>query len=159
MMNNRFACCVSLFSLCLAFMIGCYPALNRTKKPTPSVSETAQASETPTDFTVTPSGLKYKVLRPSDGRKPKAGESVKVHYKGWLDNGKVFDSSYDRGEAAVFGVEQVIPGWTEGLKLMGEGGMMEFEIPSNLAYGPRGAGRDVPPNATLHFQVELIKVF
>jgi FKBP-type peptidyl-prolyl cis-trans isomerase FkpA len=157
-MNSRFACCVCVVSLSLVPIIGCYPALNRTKKPNPSASEIVKATDVPAEFTVTPSGLKYKVLRPSDGKKPKAGDTVKVHYKGWLDNGKVFDSSYDRGEAAAFGVEQVIPGWTEGLKLMGEGGMMEFEIPSELAYGSRGAGRDVPPNSTLHFQVELLKV-
>ncbi len=164
-MNRCFIGFGCVVSLGLTVTIGCYPTLDRTRKPDPAikVSETPApngptASEAPTDFTVTPSGLKYKVLRPSDGRKPKSGDRVMVHYKGWLDNGKVFDSSYDRGEPATFGVEQVIPGWTEGLKLIGEGGMLELEIPSELAYGARGAGKDVPPNATLHFQVELLKV-
>ncbi len=115
-------------------------------------------SDAPSEFTVTQTGLKYKILRKSDGRTPKAGDTVSVHYKGWLDNGNVFDSSYDRGEPATFGVEQVIPGWTEGLKLIGEGGMLELEIPSALGYGARGAGRDIPPNSTLHFTVELLKV-
>jgi FKBP-type peptidyl-prolyl cis-trans isomerase len=81
-----------------------------------------------------------------------------VNYHGWLDNGKVFDSSYRRGEPISFGLNEVIPGWTEGMQKVGEGGMIELIIPANLAYGDRGAGADVPPKATLHFLVELIKV-
>jgi len=127
-------------------------------KKTGSIATGLPDSDAPTEFTVTQTGLKYKILRKSDGKKPKSGSNVTVHYKGWLDNGNVFDSSYTRGEPATFGVDQVIAGWTEGLKLIGEGGMLELEIPSELGYGKRGAGRDIPPNSTLHFTVELIKV-
>ena len=81
-----------------------------------------------------------------------------MNYRGWLDNGKEFDSSYSRGEPISFPLNGVIPGWTEGMQLVGEGGMIELWIPSKLGYGARGAGRDIPPNATLHFVVELIKV-
>jgi FKBP-type peptidyl-prolyl cis-trans isomerase FkpA len=83
---------------------------------------------------------------------------VTVNYKGWLDSGKVFDSSYDRGEPISFPLNRVIPGWTEGMQLVGEGGMIELEIPSKLGYGERGAPGAIPPNATLHFIVELIEV-
>jgi FKBP-type peptidyl-prolyl cis-trans isomerase len=83
---------------------------------------------------------------------------VKVNYHGWLDDGKVFDSSYKRGEPIEFGLTQVIPGWTEGMQLVGKGGMIELLIPSNLGYGKRGAGGAIPPDATLHFLVELIDV-
>jgi FKBP-type peptidyl-prolyl cis-trans isomerase len=158
MMISRMAGYTCTLSLSLALMMGCYPALNRTKKSSPSTAGVAPSTEAPSEFTGTPSGLKYKVLRQGSGKKPGSGDSVTVHYKGWLDNKTVFDSSYDRGEPATFGVQQVIPGWTEGLKLMSEGGMMEFEIPSELGYGARGAGKDIPPNSTLHFQVELLKV-
>ena len=85
---------------------------------------------------------------------PKATNTVKVNYHGWLNNGKVFDSSYERKQAISFPLNQVIPGWTEGMQKVGAGGMIELEIPANLAYGDRGAGESVPPNATLHFLVE-----
>ena len=83
---------------------------------------------------------------------------MEVNYHGWLDGGKVFDSSYQRGESIEFPLNGVIPGWTEGMQLVGEEGMIELEIPSNLGYGARGAGGVIPPNATLHFLVELIDV-
>ncbi len=83
---------------------------------------------------------------------------MKVNYHGWLNNGKVFDSSYERKQAISFPLNQVIPGWTEGMQKVGAGGMIELEIPANLAYGDRGAGESVPPNATLHFLVELLEV-
>jgi FKBP-type peptidyl-prolyl cis-trans isomerase FkpA len=89
---------------------------------------------------------------------PKASNTVKVNYHGWLDDGKVFDSSYKRGEPIEFGLNQVIAGWTEGMQLVGKGGMIELLIPSNLGYGKRGAGGAIPPDATLHFLVELIDV-
>jgi FKBP-type peptidyl-prolyl cis-trans isomerase FkpA len=110
------------------------------------------------EFTTTPSGLKYRVLRKGAGGKPKATNTVEVNYHGWLDGGKVFDSSYQRGESIEFPLNGVIPGWTEGMQLVGEEGMIELEIPSNLGYGARGAGGVIPPNATLHFLVELIDV-
>ena len=106
-------------------------------------------------FTKTDSGLKYRVLRKGTDTKPKATDKIEVHYHGWLDGGRVFDSSYDRGETIAFGLTQVIKGWTEGMQLVGEGGMSELEIPSDLGYGASGAGGVIPPNATLHFLVEL----
>jgi FKBP-type peptidyl-prolyl cis-trans isomerase len=115
--------------------------------------------DAPKSFTKTNSGLQYRVLRKGTGTGPKATNTVKVNYHGWLDDGKVFDSSYKRGEPIEFGLNQVIPGWTEGMQLVGEGGMIELLIPSNLGYGARGTpGGPIPPNATLHFLVELIDV-
>lgn len=111
-----------------------------------------------TEFSETASGLKYRILRQSDGRKPAVSNTVEVHYRGWLDSGRQFDSSYDRGETESFGLGSVVPGWTEGLQLVGEGGMIELWIPSELGYGSRGSPGSIPPNATLHFVVELIKV-
>lgn len=110
------------------------------------------------EFARTASGLEYRVLRKGTGPAPKATDTVKVHYHGWLDNGQKFDSSYDRGETIEFPLNGVIPGWTEGMQLVGEGGMIELQIPARLGYGARGAPPVIPPNATLHFLVELIDV-
>jgi FKBP-type peptidyl-prolyl cis-trans isomerase FkpA len=116
-------------------------------------------ADAPKAFTKTASGLQYRVLRKGAGANPKASNTVKVNYHGWLDSGKVFDSSYERREPIEFGLNQVIPGWTEGMQLVGTGGMIELVIPSDLGYGPRGTpGGPIPPNATLHFLVELIDV-
>jgi len=115
-------------------------------------------ADAPKTFTKTASGLQYRILRKGSGQMPKPTQKVNVNYHGWLDNGKVFDSSYRRGEPISFGLNQVIPGWTEGMQHVGEGGMIELIIPANLAYGDRGAGADVPPKATLHFLVELNKI-
>ncbi len=109
-------------------------------------------------FTKTESGLKYRILRAGAGAKPTAKQSVEVNYHGWLDNEKVFDSSYKRGKSISFPLNGVIAGWTEGMQLVGKGGMIELEIPAKLGYGAQGAGADVPPNATLHFLVELIDI-
>ena len=106
----------------------------------------------------TKSGLQYMVLKEGTGRAPKATDSVKCHYEGFLIDGTVFDSSVQRGEPAVFGLQQVIAGWTEGLQLMKEGGKTRFFIPYLLGYGPSGAGSSIPPYAALIFDVELIKV-
>jgi FKBP-type peptidyl-prolyl cis-trans isomerase FkpA len=114
--------------------------------------------DAPKEFSETKSGLKYRILRKSNGKKPTAKDTVTVHYKGWLDDGKEFDSSYKRGEPISFGLGQVIPGWTEGMQLVGEGGKIELLIPSRLGYGSRGAPGAIPPDATLHFIVELNKV-
>lgn len=114
--------------------------------------------DAPKEFTTTESGLKYRILRKGTGKKPTAREKVTVHYKGWLDNGKEFDSSYARGETISFPLNGVIKGWTEGMQLVSEGGMIELEIPSNLGYGAAGAGGVIPGGATLHFIVELMKV-
>ena len=105
-----------------------------------------------------PSGLQYQVLQEGNGKKPTAKDSVKCHYEGFLIDGTVFDSSVQRGEPAVFGLQQVIAGWTEGLQLMQEGAKYRFFIPYRLAYGEGGAGASIPPYAALIFDVELIKV-
>ena len=105
-----------------------------------------------------PSGLQYKVLKEGNGQKPKATDKVKCHYEGFLIDGTVFDSSVQRGEPAVFPLNQVIAGWTEGLQLMQEGAKYRFFIPYQLGYGERGAGASIPPFATLVFDVELIEV-
>jgi FKBP-type peptidyl-prolyl cis-trans isomerase FkpA len=128
--------------------------------PHPALPEGAGPidADAPKEFTTTPSGLKYRILRKGAGGKPKATNTVEVHYHGWLDGGKVFDSSYQRGESIEFPLNGVIPGWTEGMQLVGQEGMIELEIPSSLGYGARGAGGVIPPNATLHFLVELIDV-
>lgn len=104
------------------------------------------------------SGLQYKVIKEGTGKSPKVTDTVVTHYRGRLINGKVFDASYDRGEPISFPVNGVIAGWTEALQLMKEGAKWELYIPSNLAYGARGAGPDIGPNATLIFEVELIQV-
>ena len=105
-----------------------------------------------------PSGLQYQVLKEGNGKKPSAKDSVKCHYEGFLIDGTVFDSSIQRGEPAVFGLQQVIAGWTEGLQLMQEGAKYRFFIPYRLAYGEGGAGSSIPPFAALVFDVELIEV-
>ena len=104
-----------------------------------------------------PSGLQYQVLREGNGRRPTATDEVECHYEGTLINGQVFDSSYQRGQTATFGLNQVIKGWTEGLQLMQEGAKYRFFIPYSLAYGEQGAGQAIPPYAALIFDVELIK--
>ena len=108
--------------------------------------------------TVLASGLQYKVLKNGNGKKPGKTSQVKCHYEGTFIDGKVFDSSYRRGEPAVFGVNQVIAGWTEALQLMSEGSEWQLFIPYNLAYGEAGAGGSIPPYAALVFKVELIEV-
>lgn len=105
-----------------------------------------------------PSGLQYMVLKEGNGKKPKAADKVKCHYEGFLIDGTVFDSSVQRGEPAVFPLNQVIAGWTEGLQLMQEGAKYRFFIPYILGYGEGGAGASIPPYAALIFDVELLEV-
>lgn len=107
---------------------------------------------------VTASGLQYEVIREGNGPKPEAGDRVVVHYTGKLIDGTVFDSSEERGEAATFGVTQVIPGWVEALQMMNAGSRWRLFIPSDLAYGPNGAGGVIGPNQTLIFDVDLLEV-
>jgi FKBP-type peptidyl-prolyl cis-trans isomerase FkpA len=107
---------------------------------------------------VTASGLQYKVITEGAGKSPSATDTVLVHYEGTLIDGKVFDSSYKRGEPIEFPLNRVIAGWTEGVQLMKEGAKYRLYLPSKLAYGPRGAGRDIGPNEALIFDVELLKV-
>jgi FKBP-type peptidyl-prolyl cis-trans isomerase FklB len=105
-----------------------------------------------------PDGLQYKILKAGTGPKPAATDSVVCNYKGTLINGTEFDSSYKRGQPATFGVGQVIKGWTEALQLMPVGSKWQLFIPSSLAYGDRGAGAEIGPDATLIFEVELISI-
>lgn len=123
---------------------------------TPAVADTLATADG--DYTVTASGLKYKVLKEGTGKSPKATDIVEVNYEGKLIDGTVFDSSYARGQSATFPLNQVIAGWTEGVQLMKEGAVYEFYIPYQLAYGERGAGGMIPPKSDLIFKVELIKV-
>jgi FKBP-type peptidyl-prolyl cis-trans isomerase FkpA len=106
----------------------------------------------------TASGLQYEVVTEGTGATPKTTDTVKVHYKGTLIDGTTFDSSYDRGEPITFAVTGVIAGWTEGLQLMKVGGKYKLYVPSDLAYGPRGAGEKIGPNSTLIFEIELLGI-
>ncbi|MFV0417371.1 MAG: FKBP-type peptidyl-prolyl cis-trans isomerase [Dysgonomonas sp.] len=108
--------------------------------------------------TTLPSGLQYEIIKEGNGAKPKATDQVECHYHGTLIDGTVFDSSVDRGEPATFGVNQVIPGWVEALQLMPAGSKWKLFIPSNLAYGERGAGQSIEPNSTLIFEVEILNI-
>ena len=130
-----------------------------------SKSETATAPAEKTEaaaaggsVVTTQSGLQYEILASGSGKSPSASDSVTVHYRGTLTDGTEFDSSHKRGQPAVFPVNRVIPGWTEALQLMKEGDKWKLTIPPQLAYGERGAGKLIPPNSTLVFEVELIKV-
>ena len=110
------------------------------------------------DVVTTASGRHYKVLRAGNGPQPSATDTVRVHYTGMLLDGRVFDSSVKRGQPAEFGVNQVIPGWAEALQLMPVGSKYKLFIPAALAYGERGAGEAIPPNAMLLFEVELLEI-
>jgi peptidyl-prolyl cis-trans isomerase len=105
-----------------------------------------------------PSGLQYEVLKTGDGQKPGPNDKVRCHYHGTLIDGRVFDSSIERGQPAVFGVSQVIRGWTEALQLMNVGSKWRLFIPSDMAYGAHGAGEAIEPNMTLIFDVELLGI-
>jgi len=131
----------------------------KARKPSVPVVPGSVDADAPEEFTTTESGLKYRIRRKSDGKKPTPKSLVTVHYRGWLNEDEIFDTTYGTGGApSQFGVGGVIPGWTEGLQLIGEGGMIELEIPSNLGYGEKGQPPMIPGNATLHFILELVKV-
>jgi FKBP-type peptidyl-prolyl cis-trans isomerase FkpA len=168
-MLRRWVIAAAWLAMCCA---GCEPAAPPKVAPAavPSAPAMPAAQSEPgpadadaeTEFTTTGSGLKYKILRKGHSRKPVPTDVVVAHYRGWLaqEDGKEkeFDSSYKRGEPTPFRMNGVIKGWTEGLQLIGVGGMIELEVPSELGYGPDGFAPDIPPNATLHFLVELIQV-
>ena len=129
-----------------------------------AVAQTAEpeivqvANESTAEFQQSASGLRYRIFEEGTGKRPTATSEVECHYKGWLDNGKEFDSSYKRGSPTSFPLDGVIPAWTEGVQLIKEGGKIELEVPSDLGYGAGGMPPVIPPNARLHFIVELIKV-
>ena len=150
---------VACFSLVLLLSEVNLPAQDK-EVPYPTLPKGAGKIDegAPKKFTATASGLKYRVLRKGTGAMPKASNKVEVNYHGWLDDGKKFDSSYDRGESISFPLNGVIRGWTEGMQLVGEGCMIELEIPSDLGYGDDGFPGSIPPKARLHFLVELLKI-
>ncbi|MCA1964947.1 MAG: FKBP-type peptidyl-prolyl cis-trans isomerase, partial [Prosthecobacter sp.] len=134
-----------------------------TAEPTLDATAPAQVNSPapdPSGVVTTASGLRYRVLEsgPADGRQPSMFDTVIVHYHGTLTDGTVFDSSYERGQPASFGVSQVIPGWTEALRLMRPGDKWMLHIPAHLAYGSRAVGGKIPPNSDLIFKVELLQV-
>ncbi|MES2792426.1 MAG: FKBP-type peptidyl-prolyl cis-trans isomerase [Planctomycetota bacterium] len=154
----------------LSLLCGCVDSpAKQTDAPVPTapaLEKTANVDHTkpgpvdadaPKDFTETASGLKYKVLRKTDGKKPQRSDTVVVNYRGTLDDGTEFDSSYSRGTPIDFPLSGVIKGWTEGMEYCPLGGMIELEIPSDLGYGPGGT-RGIPGGATLHFIVELLEI-
>jgi len=114
--------------------------------------------DAPQEFKSTKSGLRYRILRKGDKTKPAEADIVEVHYKGWFDDGTIFDSSYRTGNTVSFPLIRVIEGWTEGMQLVGKGGMIELEVPAKLGYGEKGKKGVVPPNTRLHFIIELIAV-
>lgn len=134
--------------LTLTLSIGC-GSPGRSSMPGP------EDPDAPKEFTATESGLKYRILRRGNGDKPRPQSFVTVDYEGWLDSGVEFDSSYNQRTPMKINLQSVIKGWTEGLQLVSEGGMIELEIPSELGYGAGGSPGSIPPNATLHFKVEL----
>ncbi len=131
------------------------PVIEKNKKESETFLEENKKKE---GVLTTESGLQYKILSKGNGASPKATDQVKVHYKGTLLDGKVFDSSYDRNEPATFPLNQVIKGWTEGLQLMQVGDKFQFFIPYNLAYGEMGRGETIPPATVLTFEVELLDI-
>lgn len=142
-------------ALCLT---GCNNESTTTPNPTPATN-TASTNAAAGEWKTTASGLKYQVMKQGTGTvSPKATDKVKVHYHGTLLNGTVFDSSVQRGEPVTFPLNQVIPGWTEGLQLMHVGDKFKFEIPPNLAYGEASPSPAIPPNSTLVFEVELLGI-
>lgn len=120
----------------------------------PTTGPTVIDADAPEEYSETESGIKYRVLRKGNGRRPSPGSRVTVDYIGKLDNGRVFDDSYVRPDPVSFSLGNVIPGWTEGMQLVSEGGMIELIIPSELGYGKKG-NASIPPDSTLNFKVEL----
>ena len=132
--------------------------LNETKKAEATGNSFLTENAKKDGVKTTASGLQYKIITEGTGKQPTATSVVKVHYKGQLTDGKVFDSSYQRGEPTEFPLGRVIPCWTEGLQKMKVGGKAKLICPPQIAYGSRGAGGVIPPNATLTFEVELLAV-
>ena len=142
-------------------VIYAYLSVLEKKKFESSITEAAKflsENQKKAGVVTLPSGLQYEIIKAGTGVKPVSTDEVTVHYKGTLTNGQQFDSSYDRGEPTTFILNQVIPGWTEGVQQMPVGSKYRFFIPYSLAYAERGAGKDIPPYSTLIFEIELIKI-
>lgn len=152
---------LALSSAFLLLLTGCQTTpVKKAPEPAPQPSAPQVSAPDSSGFVTTASGLQYKVLAsgPANGRSPTRYDSVSVHYRGTLKDGTVFDSSYDRGEPATFGVSQVIAGWTEALQLMKPGDKWQLHIPYHLAYGSRAVGDKIQPFSDLDFQVELLQI-
>ncbi|MBL8850901.1 MAG: FKBP-type peptidyl-prolyl cis-trans isomerase [Planctomycetaceae bacterium] len=170
-MNRRELIGLAVAALATSQFTGCgkAPQVNDSTEanmPTAPELKTAEASgpgapdaDAPAEFTATSSGLKYRILRKGTGPKPTRSSTAVVNYKGWLtDPNDPFDQSYGREPFPVNMAGGVIDGWLEGLTYAEEGGMIELEIPPHLGYGERGAPGAIPPNATLHFTIEVLQV-
>ena len=143
----------------LALMTACTPPSNPpSARPAPASSVPNLGSLTGTARTTTPSGIVFESLQNGSGPSPKASDRVTVHYRGTFPDGREFDSSYKRGQPTTFPLNGVIPCWTEAVQLMKPGGKARITCPPQLAYGERGAGGVIPPNATLNFEIELISI-
>lgn len=160
MRNTRTLLAATTLAVALTSTLTACAQGSKPEEPAAKDATATSAAETKETGAVqtTASGLKYEVLTEGDGPKPSATDSVTVHYKGTLTDGTVFDSSYDRGQPATFPLNRVIKGWTEGLQLMPTGSKYRLTIPPELGYGAAGAGGKIPPNATLVFEVELLKI-
>jgi FKBP-type peptidyl-prolyl cis-trans isomerase len=153
------------FMVYLLLILGCGKSDNQPEGKTEMAESTQSSQNGPAhvndaDYQTTESGLKYAILKKSDGEKPKSGQTVAVHYSGWLPDGKNFDSSYKRNKPFEFvlGARQVIPGWDEGIALLHKGEKAQLVIPPELGYGQRGIPGVIPENATLIFDVELVDI-
>jgi FKBP-type peptidyl-prolyl cis-trans isomerase FkpA len=147
---------LAVSALALAALGAC--AQTGTKPPANTTGVPNAASVTGVARTTLPSGVIFESLQAGSGASPKATDTVKVHYRGTLTDGKEFDSSYKRGQPAAFPLNRVIPCWTEAVQLMKPGGKARVTCPPKTAYGERGAGSAVPPNATLIFDIELLSI-
>lgn len=152
--------CVTLVAVTLLMAaVGQSEDEKETEVPYPELPKGAGKidEDAPKAFKTTESGLKYRILREGTGKKPTPETMVAAHYQGWLDSGRVFDSSYRKRQPITFKLGQVVKGWGEGMQLVGQGGMIELVIPAELGYGNRGRP-GIPANSTLHFLVEVLEV-
>lgn len=145
-------------TLTLLFILLTAAGCNQSKEPEPEVDYSKEGPDGPnaqTEFTETESGLKYKILREGTGKKPAEGDYVRVSFRVWLDDGTEVESSYPTGKPSDFALDRLLPGWQEGLRLIGEGGKIELSIPPELGFGDSGNPPNVPPNVQLHYLIEL----